>query len=530
MNFDTAIFYDIENLTKGYRVSQQITEGLSLKEILARIRSIQGIGKPAVQRAYANWSDNRLWFLKNDLLELGIDPVQVFNFVATTYTKNIADIQLAVDVMDVMHKHPSIENMVIVSGDGGYASLVKKLHEYGKTVIGCAYGNTTNKVFKAVCDHFVPLTDPGGIEKPVNCEGKGGKPLHSGQVWGKVVQPLHSGQVWAKVKELAHLLRDFPEYKTVLQAGINAALLEEQTGNGQPETGRLSPDRLPLKESQPLLPGTENLLPGLAIIEAENGDGTLQKIKDLIPLLVKRNEDWENNLKTTGINLSVLKESIIKEISGFNPWKFGFAKFSECLRFLLKDSAFGVWQGTGTSSSETKFGYRKYPLPGLSLLPHLEARETHSADCYRSVLENGSPKFRLPGFEVLKFTAENLQHHQPFNENFESVSKQLGENNNSATGLAEIEQALHCFLAAGCFQRKPEKGKLSEQHLTLKNENKTSDNLLQQLRAEMQKKILFSLGDCKSLVFEETLRYAGAAVRENGKDEVALGSCVEVSN
>lgn len=493
MNFNTAIFYDIENLTKGYRVSQQITEGLSLKEILARIRSVQGIGKPAVQRAYANWSDNRLWFLKNDLLELGIDPVQVFNFVATTYTRNIADIQLAVDVMDVMHKHPSIENIVIVSGDGGYASLVKKLHEYGKTVIGCAYDNRTNKVFKAICDHFISLTDPDGTEKLVE---------------GSAVQPLHPGQVWAKVKELAHLLRDFPEYRTVLQAGINAAQLEEQTGNGQPETGRLTPGKLPLKELQPLSTGIPYLSPGLAIMNAENKAGALQTIKDLIPFLVNQNENWENGLKTTGVNLSVLKDSITKEIGGFDPLKFGFVKFSEFLRFLLKDSAFGIWQASGLSP-EMKLGYSKYVLPGFSLLPPLDAREIHSADCYRSVLENGSPLFPLPGLEVLKFTAEKLQAHQPCGENYESVLKQLLENNNPATGLEEIKQALRCFLAAGCFQREPEKGKLSEQNLTLKEAYKTSENQLQQLKAEMQKKILFVLGDCKSAVFEETFYVGG---------------------
>ncbi len=49
---------------------------------------------------------------------------------------------------------------VIVSGDGGFASLAKKLHEYGKTVIGCAYRSAANKTFQAVCDDFVWIADP----------------------------------------------------------------------------------------------------------------------------------------------------------------------------------------------------------------------------------------------------------------------------------------------------------------------------------------------------------------------------------
>ena len=495
MNFDTAIFYDIENLTKGYRVSQQITNGLSLKEVLAQIRSIQGIGKPAVQRAYANWSDNRLWFFKNDLLELGIDPVQNFNFAATTYTRNIADIQLAVDVMDVMHRHPSIQNIVIVSGDGGYASLVKKLHEYGKTVIGCAYNNGTNKIFKAVCDHFVPLTDPDGTEKPVNGDEK-------------VVQPLHSSQIWVRVKELANLLRDFPEYKTVLQASIYSSLFEMQEENRPvQERGDRAQDGLVLKEEPEPLP-SEILKPvnGGRGADPDGNSVMLEQVRNQLPVLVKMN-DWEKTLKTTGISLSLLKDSITKEIGVFDPVKFGFAKFSEFLRFLLRGTAFGVWQGSG-SSPETKFGYRKHPLKGLSLLPNLEAREVHSVACYRAVLETGSPQFRLPEYNVLEMVAEHLHIHQPRQISYESILAQFTETAGAMGDKKDIKQALNCFLHAGCFSREPEQARLLEQIFTLKDEYKTGDNLLQQLKAEMQKKVLFALGDCRSAVFEKTLYVA----------------------
>jgi NYN domain len=49
---------------------------------------------------------------------------------------------------------------VIVSGDGAFASLAKKLHQQGKTAIGCAYENHTNRVFAAVCDYFIWLPEP----------------------------------------------------------------------------------------------------------------------------------------------------------------------------------------------------------------------------------------------------------------------------------------------------------------------------------------------------------------------------------
>lgn len=159
MAFNTAIFYDIENLLKGYNFSQEIAAHLSLSDILDAIEGTGKIGRIAVQRAYANWSDPRLAIMRGEINELGIDPIQVFGF-GRSPAKNAADIQLAIDAIDLAHSRPALEIFVIVSGDGAFAALAKKLHEYGRTVIGCAYRSAANRIFQAVCDHFVWITDP----------------------------------------------------------------------------------------------------------------------------------------------------------------------------------------------------------------------------------------------------------------------------------------------------------------------------------------------------------------------------------
>jgi len=159
MSFNVAIFYDIENLLKGYNFSQELISNLSLKEIVNLINETNELGKIAVQRGYANWSDPRLSCMRKEINELGIDPIQVFGF-SRDHKKNAADIQLAIDAIDLAHIRPNIEIYVIVSGDGGFAALAKKLHEYGKTVIVCAYPNISNRILKAVCDVFIPLPDP----------------------------------------------------------------------------------------------------------------------------------------------------------------------------------------------------------------------------------------------------------------------------------------------------------------------------------------------------------------------------------
>jgi tetratricopeptide (TPR) repeat protein len=159
MAFNTAIFYDIENLLKGYKFGKELMQNFSLREIQQNIKGCKGIGRIAVQKAYANWSDPRLHFLKNELIQLGIEPIQVFGF-SKNVSKNASQIQLTTDIMDLTFTRPSIEIYVIVSGDGSFAFLARKMHEYGKTIIGCTYKKSANKIFEAVSDHFIWIDDP----------------------------------------------------------------------------------------------------------------------------------------------------------------------------------------------------------------------------------------------------------------------------------------------------------------------------------------------------------------------------------
>jgi len=152
MAFNTAVLYDVENLIGGYGRAGMLSS-LSLKDIHDEILKKE-IDKIAIQRAYANWSDPRLSILRGDVIELGIEPIQVFGF-GRGPQKNASDIQLAIDAVDIAFTRYAVETFVIVSGDGGFSALAKKLHEYGKMVIGCAFRKTTNRIFEAVCDDFI---------------------------------------------------------------------------------------------------------------------------------------------------------------------------------------------------------------------------------------------------------------------------------------------------------------------------------------------------------------------------------------
>jgi uncharacterized LabA/DUF88 family protein len=150
-----AVLYDIENIVGGYNL-KYLSE-ISLKNIVKELGK-NGYENIATQKAYADWSNNKLTPIKWDIAELGIEPIQMYGF-SKGAVKNASDIQLVIDALEILHTKPFIETFVLVSGDGGFSSLAKKLSEYGKKVIGCAYRNCTNDIFSKVCDEFIFIDD-----------------------------------------------------------------------------------------------------------------------------------------------------------------------------------------------------------------------------------------------------------------------------------------------------------------------------------------------------------------------------------
>ena len=150
-----VILYDIENLVGGHHL-KYLSE-LSLKNILNNLKSID-LQKIAIQKAYADWSRRKLQSIKNEIVELSIDAVQMYGF-SKGNLKNASDIQLVIDAMDILHKKDFITTFIIISGDGGFGTLVKKLKEYGKKVIGVAYRESSNVVFVNNCDEFYYIND-----------------------------------------------------------------------------------------------------------------------------------------------------------------------------------------------------------------------------------------------------------------------------------------------------------------------------------------------------------------------------------
>ena len=155
MTCDTAIFYDIENLTGVFNLKTNTV--INLEEIHARVLALDMIKGISVQRAYADWGLPLFRGLRHSVLQSGIEPIQIFSTNQYDRLKNAADVSLIIDAVELISKRPEIQNFCIASGDGIFAYLSKKLHEYGKYVIGIGFEHTTGTIFRNACDKFMML-------------------------------------------------------------------------------------------------------------------------------------------------------------------------------------------------------------------------------------------------------------------------------------------------------------------------------------------------------------------------------------
>src|SRR3990170_3270816 len=151
---NAALLIDFDNVTMGIRSELQ-TE---LKNLLS---SDIVKGKVSVQRAYADWRRYPQYIVP--LAESSIDMI-----MATAYgsaKKNATDIRLAVDAMELVFTRPEIGTFILLSGDSDFASLVTKLKEYGKYVIGVGIRESSSDLLVMNCDEYYSYSELAGLTK-----------------------------------------------------------------------------------------------------------------------------------------------------------------------------------------------------------------------------------------------------------------------------------------------------------------------------------------------------------------------------
>jgi uncharacterized protein (TIGR00288 family) len=149
-----ALLIDFDNVTMGIRsdLSKELKNLLS-SDIIK--------GKVAVQRAYADWRRYPQYIVP--LAESSVDLI--FAPAYGSSKKNATDIRLAIDALELVFTRPEIGSFILLSGDSDFSSLVLKLKEYGKYVIGVGIRESASDLLVQNCDEYYSYSALTGLTR-----------------------------------------------------------------------------------------------------------------------------------------------------------------------------------------------------------------------------------------------------------------------------------------------------------------------------------------------------------------------------
>jgi uncharacterized protein (TIGR00288 family) len=164
-----AVFVDYDNIEIGLKSTLRREFDVSLA-----LDALKERGDIVAKFAYANWG--RQDGATRQMAENAVQMVQ--RIPSPRGDKNGADINLALDALEMAFTHTHVNAFAIVSGDSDFIPLVNKLKEYGKTVFVVGGKAFTSTILQQNCHEFIsfeslmsdapdrPVTLPGEIRAP----------------------------------------------------------------------------------------------------------------------------------------------------------------------------------------------------------------------------------------------------------------------------------------------------------------------------------------------------------------------------
>jgi len=157
-----AVFIDFDNIEIGVKntLNASFDAGIVLEALKER-------GDVVSKTAYSDWQ--RAGGHSRGLTQHAIKMVQ--RNLTPGGDKNGADINLALDALEMAFTHPHINAFVIVGGDSDFISLVEKLKQYDKKVFIVGGRQFTSGILQRNCHEFISYENLLGA--PVNQAASG---------------------------------------------------------------------------------------------------------------------------------------------------------------------------------------------------------------------------------------------------------------------------------------------------------------------------------------------------------------------
>ncbi len=334
-----AVFVDYDNIEIGVKSTLRREFDVSLT-----LSALKERGDIVAKFAYANWG--RQEGATRQMAENAVQMVQ--RIPSPRGDKNGADINLALDALEMAFTHAHVNAFAIISGDSDFIPLVNKLKEYGKTVFVVGGKAFTSTILQQNCHEFVsyeslledgdrivpqPMPDrrdrPDRTDRPDRAErperkdrkerGQRPAPLDLSQAMPLVERALQVLERRAVQPQLG-LLKS-----TMLQ--LDPAFSERAYG-----AGSFSDFVEKLKKAEFVNVSGSG---GRYIIERRGGHGpekAAPKPEEALPMLRDMLETHRMELEE-GAGAEELEQWMQSEHPDFNLARFGFQQFSEFLNY-----------------------------------------------------------------------------------------------------------------------------------------------------------------------------------------------------
>lgn len=159
-----AVFIDFDNIEIGVKntLGASFDAGLVLEALKER-------GEVVSKTAYSDWQ--RAGGYSRALTQHAIRMVQ--RNLTPGGDKNGADINLALDALEMAFTHPHINAFVIVGGDSDFISLVEKLKQYDKKVFVVGGKQFSSLIMQRNCHEFIAYENLLGTSAAAAASGGG---------------------------------------------------------------------------------------------------------------------------------------------------------------------------------------------------------------------------------------------------------------------------------------------------------------------------------------------------------------------
>lgn len=425
----TAIFYDVENLIGGYNIINPKTGEWRPKISMTKLFNIiktksDSVGDIVAQYAYANWERNRTKKLRPELFDLNIKCIDLFG-IKYGYTKNLADFHVVIDCISFALIDPSIENYILVSGDGGFSVVANYLKQRGKRVIGCSLKHAKSMMLEQVCDEFIEI-DEQEITVPFTEEEV--KTLKS---YNRVKKYIKGDQLLYK-----SIKSSTPHLSRKERAVRKVKMAEEVVQEKKEKASVLD---IAIKElSKEIQPFSKNDYKKLTKEVIHN------KISEVFHHMIL-NEKLVEAIKREGIPLYTLKSILSFFFSfAFDYKMLGYKKFVNLVIDFTRATSLTIFRN---KYDNYIVGYQNEKYTSC-----IEIKFQHSVEVYRKIL-NKSKAYPLPQnrTEVYDVLVELIYNPETRGLRFNEMAKVIVKNLKNFS-MKKTKNVLKLLMNTGCFE------------------------------------------------------------------------------